>query len=67
MSRRYLFDGLISVIGAWLIFILTLGQFYIIFSICEYKYMNKHTFGKTYFKDVLRESLYELTFKYWYR
>ena len=66
MCRRHLFDSLISVIGAWLLLILTLGLFYIIFCICEYKYINKHSI-ETPFKEILRESKYELTFSYWYR
>lgn len=66
MNRRYLFDSLIGVIGAWLLLILTLGLFYIIFCICEYKYMKKHSFDKPPFKDILKECKHELMFKYWY-
>lgn len=67
MCRRYLFDCLISVIGAWLLLILTLGLFYIIFAFCEYKYMKKHSYDKPPFKEVLKQVKYEFTFKYWYK
>lgn len=67
MCRRYLFDSLIGLIGSWLLLILTLGLFYVIFAISEYKYMNKRHTGITTFKKLLKEIKYELTFKYWYK
>lgn len=66
MCRRFLFDNIISIIGAWLLLILTLGLFYLIFAICEYYYMKKHSYIES-FKEMLKQVFCELKYSYWNR
>lgn len=65
MCNRFKFDNLISLIGAWLLLILTFGIYYLVWSIYEYHYIAKHSI-KTPYLHIVKEMLYELTPDYWW-
>lgn len=66
MCQRYLYDNLISFIGAWLLFIFTLSLWYWIACICNMHYVNKWSIGVRTLRDFL-EPFHELTWSYWHK
>ena len=65
MCRLFNFRNTIGLIGAWFIFISTLTLFNLIYSIIEWKYIDKHSI-KSKFKEVYRTSLMYLKPKNWW-
>ena len=65
MIQRFLYDNLISFIGAWIIFLLTLSLWYWIAGILNHIYIKKRSISNG-FKDIL-EPFRELNYKYWSR
>lgn len=63
MVRRFDFDNLLSLVGAWFMFLLPF--YWLIRTIIEWRYTCKHSIKCKYW-DVLKESLYELTPSYWW-
>ena len=64
MCQRYLYDNLISVIGAWLLFLITLSLWYWIACIANMNYIKKHSIWDK--KDFL-QPFKELKWSYWNR
>ena len=66
MIKRFLYDNLISFIGAWILFILTLSLWYWIAGIINHIHIKKRSITHGFLNDVL-EPFRELSFKYWSR
>lgn len=62
MCERFLYDNLISFIGAWLLCILTLTLWYWIACICNMIYIKKYSIWN---KEHFFEPFNELKWKYW--
>ena len=65
MIERYLYDCLISFIGAWFLFIFSLSLWYWISGLCNYMYIKKR--NRYSDKDAIFQPFNELKWKYWYR
>ena len=62
MCQRFLYDNLISFIGAWLLFLLTLSIWYWIACFCNMFYLKKHS---VYTNDEFLQPFHELRWRYW--
>lgn len=65
MIKRFAFDNTISLIGAWLILIMTIGLYYIIWAIIEYIQQKKYSY-ETKFIEIIGEQIEELKPSYWW-
>lgn len=63
MCRRFDFDNLLSLVGAWFMFLLPF--YWLIRTIVEWRYNCKYSFNCSYF-SVFLESLHELSISYWW-
>lgn len=64
MCRRFHFDNILSLVGAWFMFFLPF--YWLVSTFIEWRYICKHSIPRSYW-SVLKESLYELTPSYWWR
>lgn len=65
MCNRFDFDNILSLIGAWLLFLCTCGLYFVIWSLFEYFYQIKYSVRSSFF-HIFVESLHELTIDYWW-
>ena len=64
MCQRFLYDNIISFVGAWVLFIFTLSLWYWIAGLCNHFYIRKHSVSVSFVRNLFGP-FKELLWSYW--